>query len=199
MDILLIRHGQSEADILHRMEGRADFDLTDTGYCQAALMAKWITNYISLDKIYSSPLKRAAQTADELSKSTNISVILDDILMEWNNGLVAGLPIDEANVKYPPPINKFPHTSVYGQESDIEFRARAETALSKAISENTPESKIALVSHGGMISRLMQSFLMLPLVSGLHVHTGDTGVHHLRIDGSGGRHVIFMNSTSHLV
>ena len=39
MDLLVIRHGQSEADILQVIEGRADFSLTELGMRQAALMS----------------------------------------------------------------------------------------------------------------------------------------------------------------
>ena len=46
MTLLIIRHGQSEADILEVMEGRADFNLTDLGVKQAQLMSRWVVqNY----------------------------------------------------------------------------------------------------------------------------------------------------------
>ena len=198
MDLLIIRHGQSEGDILKRMEGRADFSLTELGLQQAAMMAKWASEYMTLDKIYSSTLKRAKQTAEVLSAAANTPVEFDDNLMEWNNGLIAGLLIDEANEKFPSPAANYPHTAVYGQESDIEFRARAETALSRIINENPPDSKIAIVSHGGMINRLFQSFLMLPTVSDVKVYSGDTCIHHLRIDENNHRYVVFANSLVHL-
>ena len=42
MKILLIRHGESEADILNVHEGRADFELTERGYQQAQKMAEYV-------------------------------------------------------------------------------------------------------------------------------------------------------------
>ena len=197
MDILVIRHGQSEADILNVNEGRADFLLTELGLQQAAKMAEWVNGYMKPDKIFASPLQRARQTAEKLSAVTGVPVQFDDNLMEWNNGLIAGLPFDEANKKYPKPSPYFPHITVYEQESDIEFRARSETALSKIINENPPDSKIAIVSHGGLISRLFQSFLRLPTISDIGISTGDTGIHHWQIS-TGGRRVVFANSRVHL-
>ena len=47
MDLLIIRHGQSEADILNVIEGRADFNLTELGQQQAALMAEWVGKYMT--------------------------------------------------------------------------------------------------------------------------------------------------------
>jgi len=200
MDLLVIRHGQSEADILNVIEGRADFNLTELGQQQADLMAKWVNGYMKIDKIFSSSLKRAKQTAEKLSIAINVPVVLMDDLMEWRNGLIAGLSHSEANEKYPEPKIKYPHTAVYEQESNIEFRARAETALSKIINENPPDSKIVIVSHGGMINRLFQSFLMLPTISGIGIVSGDTGIHHWKINGDTpyARSVIFANSLVHL-
>jgi len=203
MNLLIIRHGQSEADILNVYEGRADFALTELGHKQATQMAKWVGSYMKPDKIYASTLQRARQTAEKLSAATGIPIQYEDALMEWNNGLIAGLSKDEASKKYPQPNPKFPHTAMYNQESDIDFRTRAETILSKIINENLPESKIAIVSHGGMISRLFQSFMGLPMISNTFIYSGDTGVHHLQIDTSAvgdsrNRRIVFLNSQAHL-
>ena len=190
MDLIIIRHGQSEADILNVIEGRADFNLTECGVHQATLMAAWVSEYIEIDKIIASPLKRAKQTAEKLSAVTNVPVELDTCLMEWENGLIAGLTREEAGYKYPELDKKFPHTAVYGQESMIDFRARAETALSKIINENSSHSKIAVVSHGGMINMLFRSFIGAQTNTEVSISSGDTGIHHWRIN-EGSRKIVF--------
>lgn len=196
MDLLIIRHGESEADILKVIEGRANFSLTDYGKKQAKLMASWVASYTHIDKIISSSLIRALQTAKILSEATGIPVISDDSIQEWGNGLIAGLTYEEAKEKYPEPI-KYPHTSVYEQESLIDFRARAEAALSKIIHENSENSTIAVVSHGGMINMLFRAFLELPVKTNISISTGDTGIHHWRIKESE-RKIVFLNKLSHL-
>lgn len=200
MDLLVIRHGQSEADILNVIEGRADFNLTDLGQQQATLMGEWVSKYMNIDKIFASPLKRAKQTAEKLSESVGAPVVFFDELMEWKNGLIAGLDREEANAKYPMPQPKYPHTAVYEQESDIEFRTRAETALSKIVNENSSDSKIAIISHGGMINMLFQSFLSLPMGAKIFMSSGDTAVHHWKLDDNdlSKRRIVFINSLVHL-
>ena len=42
MRLLIIRHGESQADLLNVHEGRADFELTDRGHQQAQAMSKWV-------------------------------------------------------------------------------------------------------------------------------------------------------------
>ena len=74
MILLVIRHGESEADILDVHEGRADFELTQKGHRQAAAMAKYVAGNFQLIRIYSSTLKRAAQTAKHLSDETGTAV-----------------------------------------------------------------------------------------------------------------------------
>ena len=197
MELLVIRHGQSEADILNVIEGRADFSLTDLGNRQAELMADWAANYMGIDKIISSSLKRAKQTAEKLAAATNAPIEYDDCLMEWKNGLIAGLSQKEADEKYPIPTHKFPHTAVYEQESDIEFRARAEIAFSRVINEHQVDSKIAIISHGGMINKLFQSFLGLSVNVNVGMYSGDTAVHHWKVSGSK-RVIVFTNSLEHL-
>ena len=108
MDLLIIRHGQSEADILKVHEGRADFALTELGHKQATLMAEWVSSYIKLDKIFASPLIRAKQTAEKLSAAIGIAIQFEEDLMEWQNGLIAGLSREEAAIKYPDPSPPIP-------------------------------------------------------------------------------------------
>lgn len=196
MKILIIRHGESEADILRVHEGRADFELTVKGKLQAEKMAKWLKQNYSIDKIYASTLKRAEQTALYLSKETGIPIIFRNELMEFNNGLIAGLPREEANQRYPKHPNIPIHTSEYEMESLLEFRYRSDYILSLILSENDIESTIAIVSHGGMINQLYHSFLSLPVSSNYHFATGDTGIHLWYYQSE--RYIMFSNKTEHL-
>ena len=63
MKLLVIRHGESEADIKKVCEGRADFELTDKGTQQARVLASWINENYRVSRIYTSPLSRAKATA----------------------------------------------------------------------------------------------------------------------------------------
>ncbi len=79
MIMLVIRQGESEADILKGCEGRADFELTEKGHKQAIAMAKYVAENYHIDRIYASTLKRAAQTAEHLSEATGAPPKLLDI------------------------------------------------------------------------------------------------------------------------
>ncbi|MBQ2847261.1 MAG: histidine phosphatase family protein [Clostridia bacterium] len=177
MKLLVIRHGESEADLLDVHEGRADFALTERGHRQAEAMANYVADNYNISKIYASTLTRAKQTAQHLSDKTGIPVVFDENLMEFNNGLLAGLPRAVVIEKYPEipdlPIDK----AVYGQESQVEFRQRAENALSRIINESENDETVAVVSHGGMINQLYRSFFNMPVDCICFFNTADTGIH----------------------
>ena len=177
MKLLVIRHGESEADLLDVHEGRADFALTERGHRQAEAMANYVADNYNISKIYASTLTRAKQTAQHLSDKTGISIAFDENLMEFNNGLLAGLPRAVVREKYPEvpdlPIDK----AVYGQESQVEFRQRAENALSRILNEVEPDETIAVVSHGGMINQLYRSFFNMPVDCIYFFNTADKGIH----------------------
>lgn len=197
MKLLIIRHGESEADILKVHEGRADFSLTEKGRRQAQKMSEWVSSNFQIDKLYCSPMARTRQTAAFLKEKTGLEPHFEDDLMEFNNGLLKGLPFDVALAKYPPVPNLPIDQSVYGMESLTEFRARAERILNRIISKNDARSTVAVITHGGMIVQLYHSFLGLPI--GFHpvFTTGDTGIHCWKIDGEK-RRIEFSNRVTHL-
>ena len=84
MQILLIRHGESEADILHVHEGRADFELTDKGRQQVQRLVQKVKDFAP-DFIWASTLKRARETGETLAEAIGCPIQLEEELMEFNN------------------------------------------------------------------------------------------------------------------
>ena len=200
LELLVVRHGQSIADIEDRFEGRADFELTNLGIEQAKRTAVWINIHFKPTKIISSPLKRAHRTAEIIGNECAVEVLTNDEIMEWNNGLLAGLKREEGMKKYPlPEGGRKSHDTFAETESYIHFRARAETLLSKLIHEHSTESnrRICLVTHGGFINMLFKSFLGLPFNTDVSVASGDTGIHLWQVNGQE-RKIKFMNFQEHI-
>ena len=201
MELLIIRHGQSQADLEDRHEGRADFPLTQLGVKQAQLLAEWVQERFPPELILASPLQRASRTAEILRGATGAPLQLEPALMEWNNGLLAGLARQEAAERFPlPPGGRRPHDTYAETEFFIEFRARVEMFWSKFTYKYILPGafkRIALVSHAGTITQLFRCFLGLPVVCDCFFSTGDTGVHLWSLE-SGRRTIVFANSLEHL-
>lgn len=198
MELLIIRHGQSEADLLEVHEGRADFPLTELGIVQATHMAEYVAKKYSPDVILSSPLKRASGTAQILQQEIGCDLKYEEDLMEFNNGVLAGLSREEAAIKYPLPKGGRPvHIPIQDGESELEFRYRAERIAQKILHEYKDYKRVAIVSHGGLISNFIKAILNQSNSKTVYP-TGDTGIHLIEIREDL-QIVRFINKQEHLL
>lgn len=197
MELLIIRHGQSEADLLDVHEGRADFPLTELGEEQARKMAAAVAKEYPLEVILSSTLKRASGTARILQEAIGCDLRFYDDLREFNNGVLAGMSRKEAAVKHPLLEGGRPvHIPIKDGESALDLRYRAERILREILHDYQDHQRIAIVSHGKMISNLINAFFKLP-IGDVAFPTGDTGIHFLELREDM-RVVRFMNRQDHL-
>lgn len=199
MQLIIVRHGESEADLINVIEGRADFSLTEAGHKQAKSLGKWLSENESFQVILSSTLIRAKQTASYIREATDTNIVFHDDLMEWDNGLLAGMDRDEADKKYPiPEGGRQPHHENAETESLINFRARAEMFLSRLVEVYDDKASVCIVSHGGMINMLIQSLLHLPMNADISISCNDTCVHKLTYTKDA-CWIHYLNNTSHVL
>ena len=91
MKIYLIRHCESEDDILDCYGGCADFDLTDKGREQAERLAESLVG-LGIEKIYTSPYKRAKHTAKAVNAKLNCEFEILETIREHNvHGVMSGV------------------------------------------------------------------------------------------------------------
>ena len=93
--IYIIRHGQTDMNNRKVLQGRSDHPLNDAGIAQAQ-KAAYELRHISFTKVYTSPLKRAVQTAEILAP--NAHAVIDDRLIEMDYG-----PYEGADLNHLPP------------------------------------------------------------------------------------------------
>ena len=101
--LVLVRHGLSSFNAKGLIQGRTDESLlTEEGYKQALKAGKALSK-INFNKIYSSPLVRAAETAKTITKSFNEEqdIIFDNNLLEVDLSEWSGLNIEEIKNKFP--------------------------------------------------------------------------------------------------
>lgn len=83
----LVRHGETDANRHGYVGGSTDDALTETGHAQAERVAAHLGDVLEeIDAVYSSPLKRAVQTADYVGKSVGLLPEIIDDLREWDAG-----------------------------------------------------------------------------------------------------------------
>lgn len=103
MKIIFTRHGEAMDDLENKYGGWYDPDLSPKGLEGAKACAEKLkTTGVKAEIILSSPLKRAVQTANEISKVLGIPVETFAYLKERNTyGLLCGENKEEAKKKYP--------------------------------------------------------------------------------------------------
>lgn len=101
MKIIFQRHGESKYNNQNLFTGLRDIDLSDVGIRQGELASNYIINNYKIDKIYSSPLKRAYHTAMLTAEKLNLDIIVKDNLVEYCGGEWEGQNLDEIKIKYP--------------------------------------------------------------------------------------------------
>ncbi len=197
MELLIIRHGQSQGMLEDRHEGRADFELSAQGVEQAEKVARFIYQNYPLERIYSSPLQRAHQTALQIADPLGIPVYESEALTERDNGRLSGMKRSEALEAYPfPESGRQYYDSFVGGESELDQRCRVERFLAE-LCENPPARRIGLVSHASTINLLFRTFLNLPLNCPVYLSTAEGGIHFWHIHNRF-QQIIFNNYQSHL-
>ena len=91
--IYIIRHGQTEKNKAHALQGRSDDLLNEAGMIQAREAAAWFKDQgISFDLVYSSPLKRAVDTG-MIAAGEHIPLQIDERLIEMDYGPYEGMDL----------------------------------------------------------------------------------------------------------
>ena len=161
--ITFLRHGESVGNLENRFQGHADFPLTETGRAQArALAERWQAEGRTFDRVFSSPLARARETAEIVCSALNAPLELDPEWMEINNGLLAGLSDEEANQAVPRPQFMTPYTR-FGRtgESRWEVYLRAGRAIQRIL-DRAPGCYL-VAAHGGILNMTMYAILGIPI------------------------------------
>ena len=122
--IYIVRHGQTDWNLEGRYAGRIDITLNDEGIEQANIIKEELKN-IKFDKVFSSPLIRAYQTAQIICDN---QIIKDDRIIERCNGDLEGKLKTE--ITYNVDFND-PNEKKHNIESNLDFRARIKSFLMK--------------------------------------------------------------------
>jgi len=177
MKIYLVRHGEAQDDIDSAYGGVADHRLTPRGEGQAHKVAEQLVGH-GISRIYTSPLMRAARTAEIIEKTLGerqITVQVVDGLRERNSyGVLSGIRKDEACELFPLILKPgetrsgYDKTPLLGAEDFESLLVRIESAFKEIVDDALRDglSSIALVSHGTFLKALVTEHLGLKLPEG---------------------------------
>lgn len=154
MNLIFIRHGQTDWNVQGKIQGSYDSELNDVGMKQAMeLGEKLIKLNYNFSKIYTSPQKRALNTAKILSESSNVEYVVIEDLKEINMGKWEGLSWGEVEENYPAEYKEWKANRRYtpppNGESYEDMLQRVLKSLHKVINENSKD--VVIVTHSAVI------------------------------------------------
>jgi len=159
--IYIIRHGETEWNIKHLMQGHLDSPLTQAGEQQAKDIALRL-KHIHFDEVFSSDLLRAKRTAETIILERKIAIKTTQALRERNYGVFEGKVYDEYNQALQKLLVQYKTRSEqdkvfyksHGVETTDQSIARLITFL-RELAVSYSGKTILVVSHGGVMRYLL--------------------------------------------
>lgn len=196
--LLLIRHGQTDYTLQNRYCGFNNPPLNDKGIWQSEKLAARLKE-TKIEKIYSSDLLRALQTAKIISGDSPVEQSSD--LREMSFGLFEGLKYEQIMDKYPELYRKWIDNPRKGKTPDGEglkdLSRRVEKKISEIISRNEGGT-IAVVTHSGPIRIVLCKALKFGLKKFWRIDQQLCALNIIDYDQQASPTVVKMNDTSHL-
>jgi len=198
---LLVRNGVTdwiEEDLLH---GISDIPLSEHGKNQAKLTAETFTKK-KVDRLYSSSLSRAMQTAEEISKVTSLEIEPVEGLKEMDFGWMEGKRDNWSVVKGKPiPVVFYILARLvsgfFSGERFFKFNHRVVNAWKKIVADN-PSGTVSVVAHSGVLRAiLVHEFGGCPVYD-RKFSLATCSVSEIERDEGGNMRLIEVNRNSHL-
>lgn len=159
--LVLVRHGETDWNVAEIFRGRLDVELNETGRRQAEQLGQYLADR-EITSIFSSPLKRATETAEIVARKHHLKVEVAPELNDYHFGEWQGLSHQQVREKYPELFGEWLKNpqlvTVPGGESLGDVRKRVLGLVDKVVSRG--EGTCLLVSH-----RVVNKVLICALLS----------------------------------
>jgi len=192
VELILVRHGLPVRK--ENTDGPADPELSIDGRAQAALFASYMMSE-NVDAIYSSPLRRAVQTAEPLSAAIGIEPILVPGIAEWDQHSNEYIPVEELKAANDPRWLEMAKGGFNSDEIPEDFHNRVLAAIEDIIGKHRGDT-VVVTCHGGVINDYLAH--ILGISSSQFFYPNYTSIHRIAASSSGHRSILSINETSHL-
>jgi broad specificity phosphatase PhoE len=156
--LILARHGETDWNRENRFQGRADPPLNELGRRQSVKLAEALAGE-TIARVYTSPLRRASETAAIVAGRLGLEVEPVEPLAEIDVGAWSGLTREEVAARFPDEYARWLERSPHGFENGETYEqlaARVVPAIHE-VAKRHPSETLLVVTHGGP-SRVMQAY-----------------------------------------
>ncbi|HWW53584.1 MAG TPA: histidine phosphatase family protein [Acidimicrobiales bacterium] len=195
MDLLLIRH--AEPIRIENQDGPADPPLHERGRVQADRLAAWLaTEPVPVNEIWSSPMRRARQTADACAQACGLDIHVGQLLAEWDRESPSYVPIEELRAAKDERWDALVSGDAMREHVDpVTFREGVVAGIEEIIAANSGR-RVAVVCHGGVVNMYVTRVLGLAAEHFFLPHY--TSITRIAAARTGERSVASLNETGHL-
>lgn len=200
MNLVLVRHGETEWNKLGKFQGHLDVGLNSRGVAQAQETAREVLGW-KHSVVFSSPLLRTMQVAEEISRLSGKPVVPVAGFMELSLGDLEGVTGEEMRAGWPEVYagwNANPASvSMPGGESLTDLQERAWNSLLELERARPREETLVVVSHNFTIRSMICKVLGIPLTN-FHRMSLSLGSICIVESDQRGRRLMHYNSVCHL-
>lgn len=199
--IILVRHCRSMGNMENRFQGWTDSEISDVGRQQLERLAQRFQDE-KIDVAYSSPLKRAFQTAEAATRFSHIPIQTLEGLKEVHAGEIENMTLQEISQGFPAVSkawNETPHLCEFpGGETMAEFFERISRTFEEIVEANVGKT-VLVVTHGCALVNLCAYIRSGSVRSvGEEEVFDNTSVTVVEIEEDGTKKLILRNDVSHL-
>lgn len=176
--------------------GAADPALSEQGHQQASFLAEYLSSE-TFDAVYSSPLRRAIQTAQPVIERSGHELGIEEGVAEFDRNSSEYVPVEELKANNDPRWRELVENGRIGaDEEEAAFRGRVIETVESLI-ERHASQRILVVCHGGVINTYLANVLGLEGARSFF-YPNYTSIHRVAAARSGERAIVTINETSHL-
>ncbi len=194
MELIVIRHALPLR--VEQADGAADPGLSEAGVAQAEHMAQYLATE-RIDALFSSPMRRAVQTAAPLAEATGLAPTIVDDVAEWDRHASSYIPAEELKASGAENWIEQLNGDNMGDDAVADFHRRVIAALETIVEQHRGQT-VAVVCHGGVINAYIAHVMGLPLTLPGALYPNYTSIHRFAAASSGERSVLALNETAHL-
>jgi len=198
--IYFVRHGRTDWNKEARVQGSSDIALGGQGIKQAQRVAARLEN-IPAAAVYSSPMARAAQTAEIIAAGKR-DIIYWQELREKNYGVWEGKTLNEILEEFPNDfagwIHHSPAVKIMHAETEQECFSRSGAVVQKL--RELDQRQIIVVTHGAILRFILISLLgaqTTPLL--WNYPFTNCSITTVKIDEKGKASLLFLNDSMHII
>lgn len=185
--LLLARHGRTVWHTESRYAGVSDVPLTDEGREQARLLGEWVVRH-PVDAVWTSPLSRAAETAEPACRALGLVPHREPALRECDFGVLEGLTLAEFAAEQPEAAAAFrtdPAAHPFPDAEDPRAAVARGSGALRRIAGAHEGQRVLVVAHNTLLRLVLCDLLSIPLSEYRRVfpRLQNAAISELRLDG----------------